>query len=410
MGELDTKAGAFAEGVVSEAIQAECWAEILEQHSSWSEFRSLHKYHIMVWQLLTSATIALTSSGNVLGWVVDKRKLDSANKALDDQQIESNARSYADCFRGDRLVNIERHITAGDNSYSVAKFLTGSVAINHTDGSLIGYAPSVSGKKLELSNSSPVINKALDSAWLLLEKDLSRTFEKSELEEVRNTLHFSVESAYRDEAGVTFCSLRIWSYYSTFDLSMDAATEEVTGWYCEGLSDTESTDEPEIVEAHALDAANGYLTDFQGVQGPDVSKAATGDDGYLNVYWWHAENGINVEGDYVTVMVNNTTGLVFSVANKWRDVDIGRLLATSRVSESDVQSISDRSMGSTLGGYRAAKIVGKNIIQVSPEPLEPGPVTDRLVWRVNYKSKDGLKSVEISVDCETGEIARVTGW
>ena len=59
--------------------------------------------------------------------------------------------------------------------------------------------------------------------------------------------------------------------------------------------------------------------------------------------------------------------------------------------------------------FRPGNLAGLNIIQV-PDTEEATPVTDRLVWRIRYASTDRMSLVEISVDCETGEIVRTRGW
>jgi hypothetical protein len=408
MNELATKATEFAKMIVNEAIPANYLTEIVEQHPHWSEFRSIQKSHMKVWQLVTPASISISKTGEISGWLIEKRMFKSTNQVLNDEHVENNARSQVPSYKDATLVAVERKTSDSGISYAIARFSTGSVTINHTDGSLIGHMPNFVGSRQELDKKDPLVEQVLATAWMQLENELSKKVSAEDLAEIQKSLHLSVDKAYFDHSGTVHSFFKIWSFFSNFDLSLDTETSNVASWYCEGLAT--GANEIRVDEKTALDSSKPFMKMETGVHGPVLSQGSLGEDRYFQVYWWHLENKINIEGDYCTVMVNANTGHVFSVARKWRKIDIGSMLSACHISQDQAQTIANRAMEEEKKFYDCGILVGRNVIQIPPDTLEPVPVTDRLVWRIHFKSKNGMSLVEISVDCESGRIIRTTGW
>jgi hypothetical protein len=260
-----------------------------------------------------------------------------------------------------------------------------------------------------MSVSDARTEEAREAAWGQLEKDLARKVDAAPLDSLRSSLHLSIGNAVLHDNGVVVCSLGLWSFYSTLDVSMDTATDAIVRWHFEALS--EPAGEVALDEAAAVRTAQEHLKVRSGAQGPTVAWQ-DGEAGSRNarVYWWHTEDGINVEGDYVAVLVNGSTGKVFSLSDKWRSVDLPRLRARSRVSAAQARTIADAHMGRALARFDPGSPPDMNIIEVPTESAAEPPVTDRLVWRTRYTSTDGMALVEVSVDSETGRVVRTTGW
>lgn len=405
------KAVAFATAMVADVTPERCFVELRGEQAEWTEFRSLHSCHFTVWTWATEVSIALSRAGLVIGWAVDKRRRKGSAPLLTDDELERRARTLVRHVREDTLVSIERVPVEGSGSYAVLRFTWGWVAIDHGDGTLLGYMPSFADAGQKLAAGDRRVNDAREAVWEQLDRDFFGRIEASALEEMRSSLQLTVDDAELHEHGVVVCSLGLWSYYSTFDVSIDTASDAIVRWRFDALSEVSGPHTADLDPAVAVAAAQAHVPSSIGVQGPTITKRGSErETPHTRVYWWHAEGGVNVEGDYATAMVNPDTGKVFAVAHKWRHVDLPAMRARSRVSADQAQEIADTQMGEAASRFRAGSLVGLNVIELEAEAGGTRRVVDRLVWRIRYKSIDGMSLVEISVDCETGRVVRTTGW
>ena len=407
MDALAEKAVAFATAAVAAATDGRNLVELREQHDEWTEFRSLRSLHFVAWTWVTPVSIAISRTGGVIGWVVEKRRAAGSAQSLDDEAIERLARGLVREVRTDTLIGVQRVPLEGGGSYAIATFAGGWVAINHANGSLIGYMPTVSGDGEPLSLDDARVVEAVETAWWQLDKDLSGSIDSDGLDQLRSSMHFIVTEARLHDQGVLVCSLGLWTFHSTLDVALDTETAAIVRWHHEALSEP---GEAGVDEPAAIRAAQEHVSTRPGLNGPTVDWQDAGAGGrHAHVYWWHAEDQVNVEGDYVAVMVNGATGQVFSVSDKWRGVDLPGMRSRSKVAAAQAYAIADDAMGAALSQHQPGDMAGLNVIQLTTTENAEKPV-DRLVWRTRYESLDGVSLVEISVDCETGQIVRTTGW
>jgi hypothetical protein len=408
MDTVSEKAVGFATAAVSAATAGSTLVELREQHEEWTEFRLLRHLHFVAWTWVSPVSIAISRTGTVIGWVVEMRRAAGSAPLLDVEEIERLARGRVRQIRTDPLLGVQRVPIQGGGSYAIATFAGGWVAINHETGSLIGHMPTVSGDGQPVRLDAARTSEVLEAAWWQLDRDVSGAVDSGALDQLRSSMHFTVIEARSHDHGVLVCDLGLWTFHSTFDVSLDTETAAIVRWHHEALS--EPGTEGGVGEIAAVRVAQEHVSARQGLNGPIVNWQDAGVGGrHAHVYWWHAEDQVNVEGDYVAVMVNGATGKVFSVSDKWRAVDLPRMRAASRITADQAQAIADAHMGSTLARFQPGALAGLNVIELTTRPT-PSKPEDRLVWRRRYRSLDGVSLVELSVDCETGRIVRSTGW
>jgi hypothetical protein len=287
-----------------------------------------------------------------------------------------------------------------------AKTDTCEVSINHSTGEVIGFMPTPSGKVAPVPTDDAEAEKARELAWGQIEADLKVRLGLEVAAQARDVFKLAPQSALRDEEQRVFWIFRLWRYYSTCDVSIDQTTKEIVGWYVEAFQ----SDAPDrvITEAEALQAARPELKATQGAQGPSVSFEKVGEVEKASVHWWHAEENVNVEGDQTTVLINATTGKLYSVWRKWRKIS-PELLKQPTISKAQAIQAADRTLNRGPSN-QPGQVLGKSVIQVAADPGQPGPVRDALVWRVGYSEKGGVGFTEVAVDCKNGEPVRITGW
>jgi len=108
------------------------------------------------------------------------------------------------------------------------------------------------------------------------------------------------------------------------------------------------------------------------------------------------------------VFVNATTGKIYSVARKWRKVSPGLRQAVT-VGREQATVNANRALGLD-DASSSGNVIGLSLIQLCADTEAACPVRDVLVWRVGYSENAGMGFTEVSIDCQTGEVVRITGW
>ncbi|HXN10568.1 MAG TPA: hypothetical protein VN859_04945 [Steroidobacteraceae bacterium] len=408
-----------AEALCAGSCDTPVRAELEQQQESWTEFRLLVVHHLHILQWVTRFTIVLDSdsSPRALGWLVEKRKLTSGVKRLSDAALIERARSLPQIGAQRPLIRMSVDALDAQHSFSILRFGAGApadlldVSINHTSGEIIGVLPAsipgatalvLSGDGLE-PRLAAAAEAAEQHAWGILESSLTGQLDPGGAEQLRSIFAITLDGMVRDNAGRLTASLQLWRSYSEADVTIDSGSGEIVNWYVEAFQ----ADAPErrIDETEAIERARVHLRAEQGVCGPSVAFGDIAGAQKATVHWWHAEGECNVEGDYVTVLLNATTGQVFSVAHKWRPVEPG-LLAPPAITASQAVRAADLVHGSDPPGQS----IGRSIIETGGSAEQPDAVQNRAVWRVGYTELGGIGLTELAIDCATGELARQTGW
>lgn len=409
---LSKKACHFAETLVKKEIGRDMLADVVEHQWLWTEFRVVFKQFMNVWQDLTVVTLALDEAGAPIGWYVEKRKDTSGVPVLSDKEVEKIARQLRQIRPDIPLIGVERQAIEDERGFAVARFAgttpaeSFEVAIDHTTGDLIGILPAPTGKANPIPTDDPDAGSAEQLAWKQIEEDLSKRVGPDVAEEAHSLVKITPLTATRDELGRRLYRYRVWTIFSTCDVSIEEKSREVVAWHVEAFQ--ADSEECRLTEAAAKKFAQPELKAREGVQGPSVTFGKMADQAKATVHWWHVEEGINIEGDQTTVLLNAWNGKIFSAAHKWRKIP-SELLKASGISAEEAMSASDRALkrdpAAPPGG-----IIGKSVIQVTADPDQPGPVRDVLVWRVGYADPDSLGFTEVAIDHQTGEPVRITGW
>ena len=410
--ELSRQACTHAEQLVKAALGQDVLAEVLDQQWPWTELRVLFTQHMRVWQDLTRATLTLDPAGQRLGWLVEKRKDACGPQILTDAEVEKCARTLPQIRPEQKLAGIVRTALDDKRSLAVARFVgrdpaaSVEVSVNHTTGEVIGLLPTPVGQPTPLPTDDAEAKAAEQLAWKEVEDDLRKRVGPDVAQQARDVLKLTPVAAVHDETGRRVYAYRLWRFFTTCDVSIEETTNEIVAWYIEAFQ--AEAPERRITETEAAALARSELKAPGGFHGPSASFGKTGEDEKITVHWWHEEHGINVEGDQTTVLLNATTGRIFSVSRKWRWIPPDLLKPPAITSEQALRA-ADQAIKRDPAQPRG-KVIGQNLIQVASDPDHPSPVRDVLVWRVGYAEAGGIGFTEVSINCQTGEAVRITGW
>ncbi len=420
-GQLAAQATLFAERLGAAALGESVVAELLHQQLGWSQFRLECKHHLRLLQRVTTVAIVLDADdpSRVLGWLVDKRKNDSADRRLSDEQLIARARALPQIGPDLPVMSLRAQPLDATRSCSVLRFGQADdvlsqrdVWLNHTKGDVICVLPIPQGTPVPLdigpgagAAETALRESALAQAWQLMESAVAPHADAEAMALLREIFQFRPGDAVRDGAGRAVLQFPLWRQYSTVDVSLAPHDGHLQSWYCEALQ----ADAPQqrISAAQATQLAQPHLQAGAGLAGPQVSFGDIGGEQKATVHWWHMESGFNIEGDQATVLLNASTGAVFSMARKWRPIDPA-LLAPPRISEAQALAAAAAAHGEPTDG--PGRIIGKSVIELADEERDPYTVRDVPVWRVGYREAGGMGFTELAVDCRSGEVVRVTGW
>jgi len=409
---LSQKACRFAETLIKNDIGRDTLAEVVEHQWLWTEFRVVFKQFMNVWQDLTVSTLALDTIGETVGWHVEKHKDASGPPILSDMDIEKIARELRQIRPDMRCLAIERPTIDDKRSFAIARFAGQTpdasldVAINHTTGEVIGVLPTTKGKTSPIPTDDAGAKKAQELAWKHLEDDLKNRVGPDVLEQARSLIKLTPLTATRDELGRRLYRYRVWTMFSTCDVSIEDESGEIVAWYVEAFQ--AEAPELRLTETAAKEFAKSELRTTEGVQGPTSTFGRMADQAKATVHWWHAEEGVGIEGDHTTVLLNGWNGKVFSVARKWRSISKD-LLKAPGISAEEALYAANRAI-SRGSSAPPGSIIGKSVIQVAADPDQPSPVRDVLVWKIGYRDSKSPGFTEVAIDHRTGEPVRVTGW
>ena len=410
--EVSRKACLFAEHIVKREVGHDTFAEVVGHQSQWSEFRWVFQQSMRVWDDYSVVTLAVGERGTGTGWLVERRKSNCGRQLLPDAAIELCARTIQQIHADFQLQGVRRVAIDAERSMAVATFAlpdksrTFEVFVNHTTGEIIGFLPILSGKIAMVPTDDSESKGTEELAWQQIEAGVALRAGPDAAKHARQAFKLIPISATRDSAGWCIRIYQLWQFFSAVDVSIEETKKEVIGWHIEALQ--AKAPERRISEAAAIQAATPELKASDGVQGPRVTFDKVGAAEKVTVHWWHGEDGINVEGDQTTVFVNSTTGKAFSVARKWRKIP-RELLKPPAINPEQALQAADLAIKREPTQPRG-QVLGKNIIEVSADPSKPGPVHNALVWRVGYSEGGGIGFTEVSIDCQTGETVRITGW
>jgi len=406
------QAVAQAEQLAKRAVEGDVLAEVVSHRSQWVDCRTLHIQTMRVWQAMTTLTLAVGADGTFAGWLVEKRKASSTISILTDPEVEARARTVAAIPFDWKPGGVRRVQVDKEHGHAVATFTHPTakqaveVFLNQTSGELIGWLPVASGAATPQPLDDDRARAATELLWKRLQSDLATRVSAEAANQAREVLKLTPVSATVDGAGRGLRVYRLWQFYSNCEVSIDEITSETVAWYIEALRDDAT--ERRLSETDAVQLARQEGKPASSAAGPKVTFKQEQGGERASVYWWHTEGGLIVEGDQVAVALNATTGKAFSLARKWRRI-APELLKEPKITAERAVQLAAKAVSREVPPAASQK-VARGLIQVASNPDQAGPVRELQVWKVGFPSPDRLSFTEVSVETQTGEIVRTTGW
>lgn len=421
-GRVARRAARELEALAAAALGEPARAELVDQRIGWTQMRWQAEHHFHLLMPVTGLGLILdgTDPQRLLGWQIDKRAAGGDGARLPEEALIARARALPQIGAERPLLRQAPQPLEGGRQCTVLGFGGDDPAdrrdvwINPGTGEVIGVFPPRNGDLGPVAvvgtPGAPLpaeVQAALAAAqvhaWALLEASLAGKLDAEALAQARQILRFMPTRGGRDASGRWTLRYELWRQHSVSDIALDLRNGEVLSWYIEAAQ----ADAPErrLTAEAALAAARPQLGPREGASGPRISFDAVGEDEKATVHWWHTEAGFNIEGDHTTVLLNADSGRAFSVARKWRRIDPA-LLAPPRIPEAQALALADKAHG----GGQPGKLLGRSIIELIDDTVQPVAAYDLPVWRVGYPEQGGIGFTELAIDCHHGKVVRRTGW
>lgn len=396
---------------VSKAGKTAVEFELKNAFTAWTDLRERYSQHMIAWELISRMDIALDQNDNLIGWYIHSREENSGTEILTKEFMAAlaqdtgyidgqwNAEQPVSIDKGDGFQFSKCHFTLSNRVYEVS--------VNSESLQVIGVMPAIRSHLVPL----PVNDKGADAAHARLWQHLHQQLEKQDqeaAEKMAEVFRLSLKKAFLAENNIRYYSFFAQQFYSECDVFLQKSDGAFMGWYVEAQQAQGS--EVKLTPEQAVDIAKSVLMPDENIQGPTVKFKQIGDNHLVAVNWWHQIGAVNVEGDHTTVLINATTGVIFSVDRKWRFITPQLLHAHGITAEAALRIAENNRDTSGIPTAAEAKVIEQTIIEVAQDPEKPSPVQDCLVWRVGFSAAGTPGFTEVSVEHTSGNIVRVTGW
>lgn len=193
--------------------------------------------------------------------------------------------------------------------------------------------------------------------------------------------------------------------FAGITVRLDAETGELLSWIIperyKGASETVISEE----QAKMLAAELVEISDEAEIE--EMVQEREQDSHITNILWRHVVNGIEVEGDSISVQINSRTQEVISISKIWNDV----VDHEDEISREDAERIiRQRSAEYVEVEEFEVEVIEQRFIPVVIRRSDAGPdVRMAKVWVSNIIEPDEYfpRSTELAVDCISGDIVRV---
>jgi len=194
-------------------------------------------------------------------------------------------------------------------------------------------------------------------------------------------------------------------FLAEITVRLDADTRQLTNWLIptryKGATETTITAE----QAKQLALQVIELPDEAEME--ELFQVSKPDSHITNIAWRHVVNGIEVEGDFITVQINSKTQQFIAMTRIWNDVRDRE----DKISAGDAESIARRE----APNYAEAEeydilVLDQRFIPVVIDESAAQPRAEIVkVWLVNITEPDPdfPRTTTLSIDCVTGKIVRV---
>lgn len=401
-------------GVLLPRLGVDVYIDVVRHFVTWSSLRRKFTQHMIAWQYLTTLIIAIDAGGNLVGWSIEKRREKGGVAELPPGPAEIIARTDPLVLKSYAFLSVEKVDLEKDNS--LAKCLFGpaegparlEVSINPATQKLIGVLPVEKPPVKPLPMDDPGAAQAEKLAWKRIESSLTAAAGPKVSGAAKDALKLTLVGGTIDATPYRRFTFKAWTRFSECDVFLDMDSDQTLGWFIEAFQ----IEAPEIKitakEAPAL--AKPELLAKKDVVGPDVSYTKMEKDNAAVVHWQHKIGDIAVAGDFTTVMLNATTGKIFAVSRKWRDVAPEVFTAPPMTGEQAL-AITDRERNQlSIPVGLKGKAIAQAVVEIADDENNPSPVRNVLVWRVGYSAPNNPNYREYYVDCKTGKIVGTTGY
>jgi hypothetical protein len=400
--------------VLASRLKGEISIDVVNHFVDWIDLRQKFTQHMVAWTFLTRMTIALDPADALSGWLVEKRKEKGGPTPVPVAAAEQLARTLAQIPPGFKFESAQKVDVDPQNCFTRCQFVSEKpaarleISINPATQELIGTLPVLRPALKALASHDQAISIAEELAWSRIERNVMQRAGHAAAADLREALKLTVAEAMSDPLSNKHVTFKVWTRFSDCDVFLDEGSDQVLGWNIEAFQ----ADAPEqkIDAKQAVALAQAELQAKTEVAGPDVSYTSLQGNHAAVVHWQHQIGDVPVSGDFTTVMLNATTGVIFAVSRKWRPVPASVVAVKSIDSAAALSAAEAQRQKLGIPADAKAKVLGKAVVELAAEPDKPSPVRNLLVWRIGYKAPRTSGYTEVYVDCETAQVVHVTGW
>ena len=231
--------------------------------------------------------------------------------------------------------------------------------------------------------------------------------EKIELDPDQTVIEASAGNLIEDDAGEPLqykTQVALREFFAGITVRLDADTGQLLSWIIpkryEGAAETTINEErvkqlaSEVVEI----PGDAEIEEMVQEQEPDSHIS--------NIIWRHVVNGLEVEGDFISVQINSKTQEVISLSKIWNAV----VDQEDKISREDAEQITRQKAPEyvEVDEYEIQAIQQK-FIPLAMDDSARQRIRMTKVWTSNIIEQDEYfpRTTQLSIDCVTGEIVRV---
>jgi len=243
-------------------------------------------------------------------------------------------------------------------------------------------------------------------------KERARKFildlKKMELEPDQTIIESSPGELIEDGAGEPLqyqTEVAIRRFFADITVRLDAETGQLLSWIIPERY--RGADETTISEEQLKQMASEAIEIPVDAEIEELVQEQEPDSHISNILWSHFVNGLEVEGDFISVQINSKTKAVISLAKLWNAVKDHEC----KISREDAEQIARRRAPEYVETSEYEITVNEQkFIPVVVDESAPRPQARMVkVWMSNIFEPDEHfpRITKLSIDCLTGDIVRV---
>ena len=230
---------------------------------------------------------------------------------------------------------------------------------------------------------------------------------KIKLDPDQTIIETSAGSLIEDDSGEAVqykTQVALREFFAGITVRLDADTGQLLSWLIPKRY--ERADETTINEERVKQLASEVVEIPGDAEIEEIIQEQEPDSHISNVIWRHVVNGLEVEGDFISVQINSKTQEVVSMTRIWNAV----VDQECKISRRDAEQITaQRAPEYVEVDEYEIQVIEQKFIPVEMDDSARPRVRMAKVWISNIIEYDEYfpKTIELSIDCVNGEIVRV---